>query len=161
MEIITRQEAIAQGLRHFYTGEPCGRGHLSKRYLQGGCAECIKENAKKRMARIYSDPEELEAFRAHARAKTARHRKTHRRRWNAKKRERWANMFRRKPNPMFKIWRMPHIHHDIKDAKHHLIRCSQSPSSSYIYWEVRQDPNRKYPQYSNQQWKKDTNLTND
>jgi len=90
MEIITRKEAIAQGLRHFYTGEPCGRGHLSKRYLQGGCAECIKENAKRRMARIYSNPEEHEAFNVKARAKRRRQWHRHKERYNAEKRERWA-----------------------------------------------------------------------
>ena len=46
MNIITRQEAIAQGLRHYFTGEPCGHGHMSPRYVTGGCVECIKKRAR-------------------------------------------------------------------------------------------------------------------
>lgn len=46
MEIITRQEAIAQGLRHYFTGQPCGHGHVSTRYVAGGCVECVKKRAR-------------------------------------------------------------------------------------------------------------------
>lgn len=46
MEIITRQEAIAQGLRHYFTGKPCRHGHMSARYVTSGCVECAKKNAR-------------------------------------------------------------------------------------------------------------------
>lgn len=43
MEIITRQEAIAQGLRHYFTGKPCKHGHLSKRSVNTWiCQECSR-----------------------------------------------------------------------------------------------------------------------
>ena len=92
MEVITRQEAIAQGLRHFYTGEPCKRGHMSERYtVNGACAQCTKESTKRRMARIYSDPEEHEAFNAHKRDKRREFYYRHRERLNAERRDKWAN----------------------------------------------------------------------
>ena len=43
MEIITRQEAIAQGLRHYFTGKPCKHGHISKRSVNTWvCQECSR-----------------------------------------------------------------------------------------------------------------------
>jgi hypothetical protein len=41
MDIITRQQALAQGLRHYFTGKPCKRGHLSLKYAKtANCVEC-------------------------------------------------------------------------------------------------------------------------
>lgn len=41
MEIITRQEAIDAGLKKYFTGNPCKRGHVSERYVSSaGCCEC-------------------------------------------------------------------------------------------------------------------------
>jgi hypothetical protein len=41
MEIITRKEAIEKGLKRFFNGKPCKRGHITERYvLNSGCAEC-------------------------------------------------------------------------------------------------------------------------
>ena len=54
MEIITRQEAIEQGLKRFFTGEPCCNGHVCERYCSNGlCFECrrvvgAKHSEKKR-----------------------------------------------------------------------------------------------------------------
>lgn len=42
MNIISRAEAIAQGLNKFFTGKPCKRGHISEYYVSGGCIECRK-----------------------------------------------------------------------------------------------------------------------
>ena len=48
MEIITRAEAKAQGLTHYYTGKPCNKGHDSKRYVSvNKCVQCIKYHQKK------------------------------------------------------------------------------------------------------------------
>lgn len=42
MEIITRQQAINQNFRSYFTGQPCKRGHVAKRYTQSAvCAECL------------------------------------------------------------------------------------------------------------------------
>jgi hypothetical protein len=39
--IISRREAHERGLKRFYTGEPCGRGHTSQRFTaNGNCTDC-------------------------------------------------------------------------------------------------------------------------
>jgi hypothetical protein len=43
MQIITKAEARARGLKFFYTG-PCRNGHDAERYVSAGaCVECLKE----------------------------------------------------------------------------------------------------------------------
>lgn len=40
-DVITRREAHAKGLKRFYTGEPCKRGHDSERFTSSGaCIAC-------------------------------------------------------------------------------------------------------------------------
>lgn len=39
MEIISRKEAIAQGLSKYFTGQPCKNGHVAERYVHS--RECI------------------------------------------------------------------------------------------------------------------------
>lgn len=41
-EIISRQEAIARGLKRYFTGKPCPHGHLADRVISGRCVECRK-----------------------------------------------------------------------------------------------------------------------
>jgi len=43
MEIITREEAKGRGLKKYYTGKPCKRGHVGERYVTGACVTCKKE----------------------------------------------------------------------------------------------------------------------
>src|SRR6266404_2382903 len=38
----TRAEARILGVRHYFTGKPCSRGHVAMRHLTGTCAECGK-----------------------------------------------------------------------------------------------------------------------
>ena len=53
MEIITRQEAMEQGLVRFFTGKPCKYGHVSERKTKNfRCLECHKVDMRKR----YADP---------------------------------------------------------------------------------------------------------
>lgn len=41
MDVISRVEAVSQALTHYFTGVPCGRGHVSKRYTKSAiCFEC-------------------------------------------------------------------------------------------------------------------------
>lgn len=43
--MISRQEALERGLRHYETGEPCKHGHIARRYTESGaCYACIKAN---------------------------------------------------------------------------------------------------------------------
>src|ERR1035437_4914004 len=36
----SRQEAKANGLARYFTGQPCPHGHIAERYTSGSCAEC-------------------------------------------------------------------------------------------------------------------------
>lgn len=40
----TRKEAKELGATHYYTGEPCIRGHIALRKTKGACIECVKED---------------------------------------------------------------------------------------------------------------------
>lgn len=82
-EIVTRKEAIARGLKRYFTGKPCKNGHVDWRYVcDHSCAACmrakvarqrkanpekVKRHAEARKARYHSDPE----FRAKRIAETA------------------------------------------------------------------------------------------
>lgn len=44
--IISREEAAAQKLTHFFTGRPCRYGHTAPRFVStGGCTECNSARA--------------------------------------------------------------------------------------------------------------------
>lgn len=48
MQIITRQEAIKQGLSRYFTGLPCKHGHIAERRVANHCcAVCANEQSKK------------------------------------------------------------------------------------------------------------------
>lgn len=45
----SRLEARQQGVKKYFTGQPCGKGHTSYRYVASGmCAMCTAERAKRR-----------------------------------------------------------------------------------------------------------------
>lgn len=46
----TRTEAKRIGARKYFTGKPCGRGHVAPRYTKGECVACASESAKARRA---------------------------------------------------------------------------------------------------------------
>lgn len=59
IEVISRKEAIARGIKWFFTGVPCPRGHTAKRSVSNNeCRGCV--NAKARQQRI-DRPERLRA----------------------------------------------------------------------------------------------------
>lgn len=39
---MTRQEAIAAGLKRYFTGRPCPHGHLVEHKVSGACVECAR-----------------------------------------------------------------------------------------------------------------------
>lgn len=52
-EIIRRNEAIAQGLRKYYTGVECRQGHFAQRYTTtSSCVECVKKARKVSLAEL-------------------------------------------------------------------------------------------------------------
>ena len=49
---ISRAEAKAKGLKHYFTGKPCSRGHIQKRNtVTGQCMECSRLKAAERRAK--------------------------------------------------------------------------------------------------------------
>jgi hypothetical protein len=42
----TRSEAKAQGVKFYFTGEPCKHGHVAPRKTKGVCVACMKEESK-------------------------------------------------------------------------------------------------------------------
>lgn len=45
--IITREEAIEQGLKRYFTGKPCNNGHVEERYTSfGRCCQCSLDSAR-------------------------------------------------------------------------------------------------------------------
>jgi hypothetical protein len=42
-----RKTAQAQGAPHYFTGEPCKRGHIAPRETKGNCTACRKEDSDK------------------------------------------------------------------------------------------------------------------
>lgn len=47
IEIISRSDAKAKGLRRYFTGKPCIHGHMSERYVgRGTCLTCNSEHLK-------------------------------------------------------------------------------------------------------------------
>lgn len=67
MQRITRKDAKAAGLKHYFTGRPCKRGgHIDLRYVASfGCMTCLRENALKHFRNL--DPEKREARREYER----------------------------------------------------------------------------------------------
>lgn len=53
MEIITRMSAAKAGLKRYYTGKQCKRGHDSERWVYNGhCVECTMESNRRRQEEI-------------------------------------------------------------------------------------------------------------
>ena len=49
MDIISRKEAKAQGLKRYFTGKPCKHGHVEERLVSNSnCAQCLREKANAR-----------------------------------------------------------------------------------------------------------------
>lgn len=94
MQIITFEEAKAIGQNWYFTGKPCKRGHVSKRYFNGGrpgaCYECARQNAKARQQRIYADPEWHKRENERCKNKARRLRAINGDKINARQRERYA-----------------------------------------------------------------------
>jgi hypothetical protein len=61
MDIITRQQALAQGLTHYFTGKACKRGHVSAKYAKtANCVECTLGIFNKRPYEL--TPEQRECY---------------------------------------------------------------------------------------------------
>lgn len=46
-QVISRKDAISQGLKRYFTGEPCKHGHISERYVcNNRCYSCHQKSSK-------------------------------------------------------------------------------------------------------------------
>jgi hypothetical protein len=46
--ILSHEEAMALGLKRYFTGQPCKRGHIAERYVRSGiCSKCARENFRR------------------------------------------------------------------------------------------------------------------
>lgn len=61
MKIITRQEAIAKGLKTYFTGKPCKNNHVCERRVSGECYQC---NVDRSAAWRAENPERLKELKA-------------------------------------------------------------------------------------------------
>jgi len=51
MEIVSRADAKSQGLKRYFTGKPCSRGHVDARLVSTGmCRECGRQHTAKHRA---------------------------------------------------------------------------------------------------------------
>lgn len=90
-QILTRAEARAQGLKRYFTGRPCARGHVAERFVVGNkCYACAAEDtAKWRSAN-------REAWKASNRASKQRH--------QHKYTERQRQDYKADPTPFREAW---------------------------------------------------------
>jgi len=79
MDIITRQQALAQGLTHYFTGKPCRNGHISIRGVRKwNCLECDRNQKAEERKR---DPERVRSNERHTAAKHRESKRQSTQRW--------------------------------------------------------------------------------
>ena len=86
--IISRDEARALGLKRFFTGNPCKRGHVAERDVDSReCMDCSRERARKRRA---ADPEGYREYGRKWRAANPEKPREYQRRWWAANKDKRA-----------------------------------------------------------------------
>ncbi len=78
VQIISRQQAMALGLKRYLTGKPCKHGHVAERFIDGRCIECNRiastardlRNKEKRAQYYQKNREKILAYNALYREKT-------------------------------------------------------------------------------------------
>ena len=87
-DIIGRDEASALGLKRFFTGNPCKRGHVAERDVDSReCMECSRERTRKRRA---ADPEGYREYGRKWRAANPEKPREYQRRWWAANKDKRA-----------------------------------------------------------------------
>jgi len=130
-EITTREEARAAGLKRYFPGKPCRRGHVAERKASdGSCVECNRENNRQRRA---ADPE--------------KHRNTERRRRTAnrdaanEKQRRWSEKNPEKIREINRRWRAanPNYHREryandpeLREKERKRVRQWQADNPEYF-----------------------------
>jgi len=66
VKLVARSEALEQGLKRYFTGKPCGRGHIAERAVSHrGCLQC---HADDMFIRQLNDPQHARELDARSRA---------------------------------------------------------------------------------------------
>ena len=55
--VMSRKEARARGLKHYFTGEPCKRGHISPRYVS--CKMCTACNNERSLVNYHNNKDAI------------------------------------------------------------------------------------------------------
>jgi hypothetical protein len=61
MKVISHKDAKAAGLKRYFTGKPCKRGHVAERFVSS--ADCTECNLERLRARKKTNPEKVRAWR--------------------------------------------------------------------------------------------------
>lgn len=57
---LSRQQALARGLRHYYSGRPCSRGHYAARFVKCcKCVDCGRVQSLENMTKWYHSNQEV------------------------------------------------------------------------------------------------------
>lgn len=89
MQMITRKAARTVGLKHYFTGRPCKRGHIDKRFVDScGCVTCARDRTREKYRAL--DPTNRQAV--------YERRKDYVRQWAKANRDRKATVDARRRN---------------------------------------------------------------
>lgn len=145
----TRKEAKAIGATHYFTGEPCVRGHVAPRKTKGACIECLKEDwaldnarrsekpkseAAKAAGRRYYE-KNTELVKARALARPLSERKQHKRAWKEKNPDVVqvsANAWKRRARDATPKWLTPEQKRQIREMYLAARRLTKDTGVKYV-----------------------------
>jgi hypothetical protein len=89
MKLITRKEAIEQGLRRFFTGKACLHGHIAERYASSNnCVICLITWSRRNHSKYAQASNDWQkSNRAHMRE--------YHKKWREENKERWRELMKR------------------------------------------------------------------
>lgn len=98
MKLLARSDALAQGLKRYFTGKPCSRGHVAERAVSNrGCLQC---HADDMFIRQLNDPQHARELDARSRTKRP-----------------WDNLRHLKENHDSKEWRKKLAYFSVKNQE--------------------------------------------
>ena len=149
MELLTRKDALSQGLKHYFTGKPCKRGHVETRDLSGRCVVCQRSNQNKRYSKnADANRERSRKYKAENTDKVKAYQKAYREK-NAKSRASYAKNYLEENKESLKEKRKEYESANAKkiqekrrqrhlDAKADPVRHSALKASRRAYWQKQQ-----------------------
>ena len=89
LTVISRKDARAAGLKRYFTGKPCSRGHISERLVNAGCVECHSILGAKAEAKARAEGKEWATARSRNHyARDPQRRRDSSKRWRDRNRDR-------------------------------------------------------------------------